>query len=181
MRTRPAIFYTIVFFLLLPVYFWSQPSIDAPSALQQKEESLLKLGNGIDAITITQGNETLRFQKGPDGKLYQLVSPQGKFIPQDLMSALVQLLVSAKSVEVVSEDSKDLKQFGLDHPSSEITIEAKDKPQPIKIAFGNENPTHSAVYAQILGVPKVFLMGRNLDYYQGLMFQWIEGKQGKNA
>jgi len=30
-------------------------------------------------------------------------------------------------------------------------------------------------------VPKVFLLGRNLEYYQTLMFQWVEGKQGKNA
>ena len=181
MRTRPAIFYTIVFFILLPLYYWSIPKVEPGGALQQKEESLLKLDNGIDAIAITRPNESLRFQKDGEGKLYQLVAPQGKFVPQDLMAALVQLLVSAKSVEVVSEDSKDLKQFGLDSPRSEITIEAKGKPQPIKIAFGSENPTHTAVYAQVLGVPKVFLLGRNLDYYQGLMFQWIEGKQGKNA
>ena len=181
MRARPAILYTIIFFILLPIYYWSIPRIEAGAALQQKEESLLKLDNGIDAIAITRPNEALRFQKGPDGKLYQLVAPQGKFIPQDLMTALVNLLVTAKSVEVVSEDSKDLAQFGLDHPRSEITIEAKDKAQPIRIAFGSENPTHTSVYAQVLGVPKVFLLGRNLDYYQSLMFQWIEGKQGKNA
>jgi hypothetical protein len=180
-RTRPAIFYTIIFFLLLPVYFWSQPKLEPTSALQQKEESLLKLDNGIDAIAISRPNEELRFQKASDGKQYQLTAPQGKFIPQDLMAALVQLLVSAKSVEVVSENSKDLAQFGLDNPRSQITIEAKDKPQPIRIAFGSENPTHTSVYAQVLGTPKVFLLGRNLDYYQGLMFQWIEGKQGKNA
>jgi hypothetical protein len=181
LRTRPAILYTIIFFILLPIYYWSIPKIEPGEALQQKEESLLKLENGIDAVAITRPNEELRFQKAADGKLYQLVAPQGKFIPQDLMNALVQLLVGAKSVEVVSENSKDLAQFGLDNPRSEITIEAKGKAQPIKLAFGNENPTHTAVYAQILGVPKVFLLGRNLDYYQGLMFQWIEGKQGKHA
>ena len=37
------------------------------------------------------------------------------------------------------------------------------------------------IYAQIEGVPKVFLLGENIEYYQSLMFQWIEGKQGKNA
>ena len=30
-------------------------------------------------------------------------------------------------------------------------------------------------------MPKVFLLGENIEYYQSLMFQWIEGKQGKNA
>jgi Domain of unknown function (DUF4340) len=177
---RPAIFYTIVFFILLPIYFWIQPSIKAASALEEQQESLLKLG-GIDALTLSNGTESLRFQKAKDGTFYELTSPPGKFIPRDLMAALVSLLTSAKSVEVVADNSSDLAQFGLDHPKTVMTIEAPGKPQPIKVAFGNENPTHTAVYAQIEGVPKVFLLGENIEYYQSLMFQWIEGKQGKNA
>jgi hypothetical protein len=182
LRARPAILYTIIFFILLPIYFWSQPTIKPSVALErEKQESLLKLSGGIDAITVSSGAESLRFQKTSDGKQYQLVAPAGKFIPQDLMNAMVGLLLNAKSVEVVSENSNDLAQFGLDHPKAEVIIEAPGKPQPIKLAFGNENPTHTAIYAQIEGQPKVFLLGQNLEYYQSLMFQWIEGKQGKNA
>jgi hypothetical protein len=177
---RPAIFYTIAFFILLPIYFWIQPSIKPASALEQKQESLLKL-NSIDAVTVVSGTESLRFQKDKDGKFYNLVAPPGKFVPHDLMDAMVSLLTSAKSVEVVAEDTSDLAQFGLDHPKSVLTIESSGQPQPIKIAFGNENPTHTAIYAQIEGIPKVFLLGQNIEYYQSLMFQWIEGKQGKNA
>jgi Domain of unknown function (DUF4340) len=181
LRARPAILYTIIFFILLPIYFWSIPTIKPSAALeQQKQESLLKLSSGIDAITISSGPESLRFQKTGEGR-YQVVAPPGKFIPQDLMNAMIALLLNAKSVEVVAENSNDLAQFGLDHPKSEVIIEAPGKPQPIKLAFGNENPTHTAIYAQIEGTPKVFLLGENLEYYQSLMFQWIEGKQGKNA
>ncbi|MGA7871523.1 MAG: DUF4340 domain-containing protein [Candidatus Binatus sp.] len=181
MSVRPAIFYTIVFFILLPIYFWIQPSIKPASALEETQESLLKLDEGIDAISLSSGAESLRFQKAKDGKFYELVTPPGKFIPRDLMAAMVSLLTGAKSVEVVADNSSDLAQFGLDHPKSVMSIEAPGKPQPIKIAFGNENPTHTAVYAQIEGLPKVFLLGENIEYYQSLMFQWIEGKQGKNA
>ena len=181
MSARPAILYTIVFFILLPIYFWIQPSVKPASALEEKQESLLKLGGGIDAITVSSGSESLRFQKDKDGKFYNLVAPPGKFVPHDLMDAMVSLLTSAKSVEVVANDSTNLAQFGLDHPKSVITVEAPGQPQPIKIAFGNENPTHTAIYAQIEGIPKVFLLGQNLEYYQSLMFQWIEGKQGKSA
>jgi uncharacterized protein DUF4340 len=177
---RPAIFYTIAFFILLPIYFWIQPSIKPTSALEEKQESLLKL-TSIDAVTVASGTESLRFQKDKDGKFYNLVAPPGKFVPHDLMDAMVSLLTSAKSVEVVAEDTSDLAQFGLDHPKSELTIESSGQSQPIKIAFGNENPTHTAIYAQIEGIPKVFLLGQNIEYYQSLMFQWIEGKQGKNA
>jgi hypothetical protein len=177
---RPAIYYTIAFFILLPIYFWIQPSIQPANALEEKQESLFKL-SGIDAISIASGTESLRFQKSKDGTFYELTAPPGKFVPRDLMDAMVSLLVGAKSVEVVAENSNDLAQFGLDQPKSVVTIEAPGQPQPIKIAFGNENPTHTAIYAQIEGIPKVFLLGENIEYYQSLMFQWIEGKQGKNA
>ena len=98
MSVRPAIFYTIAFFILLPIYFWIQPSIKPAGALEQKQESLLKLSGGIDAITVAAGSESLRFQKTKDGKLYDLVAPPGKFVPHDLMEAMVSLLTSAKSV-----------------------------------------------------------------------------------
>ena len=181
MRTRPAIIYTVIFFILLPIYFWIQPTVKPAGALEEQQESLLKLGGGIDAIKIVSGPESLKFQKTGDGKFYQVVDPPGKFIPRDLMDALVSLMVDAKSVEVVADNTNDLSQFGLDHPKSVMTIEAPGHQQPITVAFGNENPTHTAIYAQVEGIPKVFLLGENIEYYQSLMFQWIEGKQGKNA
>ena len=106
MSARPAIFYTIVFFILLPIYFWIQPSVKAEGALLEKQESLLKLDGGINAITVSSGSESLRFQKTKDGKLYQLVAPPGKFVPHDLMDAMVSLLTAAKSVEVVADNSQ---------------------------------------------------------------------------
>src|SRR6202030_1083764 len=115
LRTRPAILYTIVFFILLPIYFFIQPTIKPSVALErERQESLLKLDGGIDAITLSSGPESLRFQKTSDGKQYQLVAPPGKFIPQDLMNAMVQLLQGAKSVEDVSGNANELEEFRLD-------------------------------------------------------------------
>lgn len=180
MSARPAILYTALFFVLLPIYLWSRPVLRAPSELEQRQESLLKLGD-IQAISMTRGTESLRFQKTADGKLYQVVAPQGKFIPQDLMNRMAESLAHAKSVEVVAENAADLRQFGLEHPASEITIESAGQAQPIKIAFGNENPTLTAVYGKLEGNPKVFLLGKDVEYYQQLMFEWVEGKQGNKS
>ena len=91
MSARPAIFYTNVFFILLPIYFWIQPSVKPVSALEEKQESLLKL-SGIDAITIASGTESLRFQKSKDGSFYEVVAPPGQFIPRDLMDAMVSIV-----------------------------------------------------------------------------------------
>jgi len=178
---RPAILLTALILLLFAVYrYGERPDERARLRMQEQQESLLKL-SGIDSLTVTRGSETLRYQKTSDGKLYQLVEPAGKFVPQDLMQAIANLLVSEKQVEVVSENINDLAQFGLDHPHMEMTVTGTGGAQPIHIFLGAENPTHTAVYARIEGIPKVFLLGRNLEYYQSVMFEWVEGKQGKNA
>jgi hypothetical protein len=177
---RPAIIFTILLVILLPVYLLVDQTSMQPTAIQQREESLLKL-QGIKSISLTRGSETLQFQKTADGKRYEIVQPPNAFIPQDLIEATVTLLLNAKQVQVVADNLNDLSQFGLDQPKSVMTIDAPGRTQPLKICFGNENPTHTAIYARIEGTPKVFLLGRNLEYYQTLMFQWVEGKQGKNA
>jgi len=174
------IFFTVLIAILLPYYYF----VDRPE-LRLKEigvaqESLLNLPGGIDGITITRGDEKVRYTRTADGR-YKLVEPGGKFVPQDLMKALADLLEGAKTVEVVSTNPSDMAEFGLDKPKGEVILESASKKQPIDIFFGNENPTHTAVYARIEGTPKIFLLGANLEYYQTLMFQWVEGKQGKNA
>ncbi len=179
MSPRHAILFTIVFAILLPYYYL----VDTPALkvvrLKQEQESLLKL-TSIDAIEVSRGPETVKFAKTSDPKRFQVVQPSNGFIPQDLMQATTALLLGAKSVEVVSDNPSDLRQFGLDQPSTTMVINAPGR-EPIRLEFGSLNPTKTAVYARIIGTPKVFLLGRNLEYYQTLMFQWIEGKQGKNA
>jgi uncharacterized protein DUF4340 len=180
MSARRAVIYTMLFFILLPVYLYSRPALSGGSTPEEAREKVLDIG-AIDAITITRGAETIRFRKTADGSRYELVVPAGKFIPQDLMSTVAQSLSGTASAAVVADHPADLTQFGLDHPTSGIAIEAAGKPKPVTIVLGAENPTRTAIYAQVEGVPKVFLLGKDLEYYEDLMFQWIEGKQGKNA
>jgi hypothetical protein len=179
LRPRHAIIFTILIAILLPYYYYfDRPEVKV-AALKADQESLLKLSS-IDSITVIRGDKTVQYQATPDGKHWELVQPAGKFVPQDLMQALVALLLNAKSVEVVSTNPNDLAEFGLNQPRGQLIIKSADR-KPIDIYFGNENPTGTAIYARIEGIPKIFLLGKNLEYYQTLMFQWVEGKQGKNA
>jgi hypothetical protein len=180
MSARPAILFTILFVILMPYYLFADRPQIRELELKHEHASLLDL-SAVDAVTITRGTEQLRFQKTADGKRYQVVAPPNAFIPQDLMNALASLFIDANDVEVVADNANDLAQFGLDHPRAEVLIDAPNHKEPIRLIFGSENPTHTAVYAKIATSPKVFLLGRNLEYYQDLMFQWIEGKQGKKA
>jgi Domain of unknown function (DUF4340) len=177
---RHAILFSILIALAAPYYHFvdrPRPRIAAPSVERMR---LLKVSE-IDAVTITAGGQTVRFEKAPDGRSYKLVEPPNKFVPQDLMKAMVSLLIDAKSVEVVSTDPGDLAEFGLDRPRAEIAVRARSSRMPIVILLGADNPTGTAIYARIKGAPEVFMLGSDLDYYRTLMFEWIEGKQGKNA
>jgi hypothetical protein len=180
MSARPAIVFTILLAILAPYYVLADRPQVRRMEFRHEHESLLDL-NAVNGVTITRGKETLRFERTADGKLFKLVAPPNAFAPDDLMKAFTALLVEAGDVEVVSDNPADAAQFGLVHPQSEIVIEAPGKPSPLHLFLGAENPTHSAVYARLENSPKIFLLGRNLEYYQDLMFQWIEGKQGKNA
>jgi len=180
MNIGRAIFFTVLVGILMPYYWY----VDRPVLrlkLEAPQESLLDLPGGINSITISRGDEKVQYTRMEDGQRFKLVAPDGKFVPQDLMKALADLLQGAKTVEIVSTNPNDFAQFGLDQPKGEVIIQAASKKEPIDIVFGSENPTHTAVYARINGQSKVFLLGANLEYYQTLMFQWVEGKQGKNA
>ena len=179
MSPRHAIIFTILIAILLPFYHYFDRPGGKVAALKADQESLLKL-KSVDSITVIRGNTTIQYQVTADGKHWEIVQPAGKFIPQDLMQALAALLINAKSVEVVSTNPNDLAQFGLNQPSGQLIIKSGDR-KPIDIYFGSENPTGTAIYARIEGNPKIFLLGKNLEYYQTLMIQWVEGKQGKNA
>lgn len=181
MSPRSAILFTVLIAILLPFYYFvDRPELRLKDLGEAAQESLLDLPGGIDTITVTRGDEKVTYTRRSDGQ-YKVVAPDGKFVPQDLMKALADLLEGAKTVEVVSTNPNDLAEFGLDKPQGRLVLEPASKKPPISIFFGSENPTHTAVYARIDGNPKVFLLGANLEYYQTLMFQWVEGKQGKNA
>ena len=97
------------------------------------------------------------------------------------MKALADLLEGAKSVEVVSTNPKDLAEFGLDQPKGELTIGAGIEEAADRHFLRQREPDAYRGLCPYRNVPKVFLLGANLQYYQTLMFQWVEGKQGKNA
>ena len=180
MSWRPAILFTIALAILLPFYLLVDRQYAHQVKVEMEKANVLKL-DSIDEVTVTRGEEVVRFKKTGDGKLYQVTSPSGAFVPQDLMNAMTSLLVKSNDVDIVADNTDDLSQYGLDRPRAELDVVAPGRSGPVKIMFGSENPTRTAVYARVEGSPKIFLLGLDLKYYQDLMFEWVEGKQGKKA
>jgi hypothetical protein len=57
---------------------------------------------------------------------------------------------------MVDDKASDLKQYGLDQPSVEVDITAKDKTR--KLLIGDDTPAGSAVYAMLADDSRVFTM-----------------------
>ncbi len=179
MSARHALLFSALVAVLVPYYCL----VDRPLARIETIDTvppLLLHANDIDAVTVTTGIERVRFEKS-SGDAYKLVEPRDKFVPQGLMQAIVALLLHARSVEVVAINPGDLTEFGLDRPRAEIAIETGSGSAPVEILLGDENPGATAIYARIRGGSQVFLIGKDLEYYRILLFQWVEGKQGRNS
>ena len=116
MSPRSAIVFTVLIAILLPYYYFvDRPELRLKELTASTQESLLDLPGGIDTLTVTREGEKVRYTRRADGQ-YKVVEPDGKFVPQDLMKALADLLEGAKTVEVVSTNPNDFAEFGLDRP-----------------------------------------------------------------
>ena len=178
MSPRPAILFSALLVVLLPYYFYiDSAKVHEIQVADQKQANLLDL-NGVEGITLSRSKQTIHFQKTADGKLFEVTAPSGAFVPQDLMTALSGLFLKTEEVEIVA-DSGDSSQYGLEHPVTVAEVTSPGRAAPVRISFGSENPTHTAIYAKLDGSPKIFLLGLDMKYYQDLIFEWLEGKQGK--
>lgn len=178
MSPRPAILFSALLVILVPFYFYvDRAKVHEIQVTEQKKANLLDL-KGVEAITLSRGTEKVHFQKTADGKLFQITTPPGAFVPQDLLTALSGLYLKSEEVEIVA-DSGELSQYGLDHPVMVAEVTSPGRATPIRLTFGNENPTHTATYAKLDNSPQIFLLGMDMKYYQDLIFEWLEGKQGK--
>ncbi|MGH7864670.1 MAG: DUF4340 domain-containing protein, partial [Candidatus Binataceae bacterium] len=147
MSARHAIIFTVLIAILLPYYLYVGQNREAPQAPVHKEASLLKVSE-VKSITLVRGTAKVRYEKSGDGRLFRVADPPNGFIPQDLMQALASGLTGLEQVEVVADNPANLAEFGLHDPQAELSIETPDSNKPIRILFGSQNPTRTAVYAR---------------------------------
>ena len=159
-------------FLALGAYYLlvlREPSRPAPAHLTRAP--FLSLAEPeIEALELRRGATVIRCRRVA-GR-WQVVEPAGAAVPSDLVTALVANLTQLPEVEVVDEGGGDLTQFGLAPPVSQMILTMSGAPT-ITVRLGSRNPSGTAVYAQRNDVPRVFLIGLNVRYYEDLVFQGL--------
>jgi len=90
-----------------------------------------------------------------DGKTWVISEPRKLAADQTAVSSWLGSLTSATIDDVVDAHPSNVKDYGLDPPTTLIEVSAETKPEPFTLRLGDQTPTSSGVYAQIAGNPRV--------------------------
>jgi hypothetical protein len=104
------------------------------------------------------------------GDRWHVAEPAGASVPPDLVRAFVEALVAADEIDRVAAVPTDVEPFGLDAGATRVTI-ASGGAEPTVVLLGSTNPTGTALYARRGGDAGVVLIGRNVRYYEDLIFE----------
>ena len=88
---------------------------------------------------------------------WEMVQPQPYRVDADAVNGITNSLTSLNAEEVVEDKASNLRQYGLDSPSFELTVAKKDgKTQ--RLLIGDDTPTGGNVYAKLADDARVVSM-----------------------
>ena len=96
--------------------------------------------------------ETIRLKR--DNGKWQIVEPTPLPADQDSVASLVSTLANLNSDKVVEDKATDLKSYGLDQPTLDVSVLRKDG-KTDELLIGDDTPTGSGAYAKLPGDAKV--------------------------
>ncbi len=109
-----------------------------------------------------------------EGEVWQVVEPAGARVPSDLVAAFLEALAAAEEIDQVAATTEEAASFGFGDEAVRVELERPGQPT-IVVLLGAENPTGTAVYARQGSLPRIVLIGRNVRYYQELLFDGLPG------
>jgi hypothetical protein len=92
-----------------------------------------------------------------------LSSPDHAVLNQDQVESLLSSITGLVKIEVVSEGTEELSQYGLANPDMSITL-ALDAAPPVTLFIGTNCPTGVSMYGLIKGTKEVMQIGTLLRF-----------------
>ena len=102
-----------------------------------------------------------------DGR-WATVQPNAAAIPSDLIQAFMSALTGAEEIERLA--GGDPQDFGLGENAARVELVPRTG-KSVVVTLGSTNPTGTAIYACRDDAPATVLIGRNIRYYEDLIFQ----------
>jgi hypothetical protein len=168
MRWRQVILLYLVLGALGAEY-WLVERRQVPADARPERRRFLALGAGdVREVRLARGGRTIVSRRVDGG--WAVVEPPAAPIPPDLVAAFMVALTQAEEIALVGGADADPQVYGLGERASRVEIVGATG-EPLVVTIGETNPTGTAVYARRADRPEVVLIGRNVRYYEDLLFQ----------
>ncbi len=148
-----------IIFLLLGIYFYFYEVKEGQKRKIAKEKEKKVF------VFMPQNTEELQFKT--KGETILITKEKGQWkvkkpiVANSDNESIEETLMILKNVEferIIDEYPDNLKKYGLNSPSLEITIKEKDSPQSKRVILGNKNPTGTYVYLKKENSPSIMLL-----------------------
>jgi hypothetical protein len=163
MNSKRLIFWAALFCALLGyvvVFQKSAPRKETTNAQLVKVFSFP--ADSIEKIVLRTGTKTSELVK-KDNR-WEIASPAHLNPNQDTIDSLLSTITGLIKIEVVSEDPKDLRQYGLENPDSSVTLYRGSDATPVVLDIGSDTPTGVSMYARLRGSNEVIQVGTLLRF-----------------
>ncbi len=156
------------------VYWWlgREPEPRAPVA-PVRARFLPVDARGFAAFRLVRGGRAIYARRGADDR-WEVSEPADAPIPSDLLAAFAAALGDAEEIQQVGGTGTDAEAFGLGETAAHVDIDLVDG-RHVGLRIGDTNANGTAVYARRDGEPAIVLVGRNVRYYEDLLFQALPG------
>ena len=156
MKPKGLLIAVVLLAVLAGAIWWSnkkQAATPAKSATDTTSKLLTIPSDQFQEIRIKKPAETQDL-KLADGK-WGIVQPKPLRADQDTVTSMVTSLGALTADKTIEDNATDLKQYGLDQPTLDITVTKKDG-KTAEVLVGDATPTNSGNYAKLLDSPKVY-------------------------
>ena len=128
----------------------------------------------VREVRLSRGGRTVVSRR--EHETWVLVEPAGAPVPPDLIGAFANALAEADVIARVGTEGDAPRDFGFDGNATRVEVRGESG-EPVVVTIGGENPTGTAVYARRQGAADVVLIGRNIRYYEDLIFQALAAER----
>jgi uncharacterized protein DUF4340 len=143
------------------IYSGHKSSEPAKAETQPEEKVLAVATNHIQSFTLSP-REGVAVTCAKSGGEWTITAPKQFPADSTAVTSLLDSLTGATVSEVIEQNPKNLRDYGLDPPAETLKVETDAKPAEFEIKLGDESPTGEGLYAQWGGSPRVVTLAAYL-------------------
>lgn len=147
------------------------PSTPAEETIVSRPRFLDVAAADVVRLEMTRGPRRIVLERGGDGR-WEVREPAGAQIPPDLPMAFLDALTKADEIANVAAPTADVRSYGFDEGAGRVALTATGR-DPVVVQLGGPNATGTAIYARRGNAPAIVLIGRDVRYYEDLLYQTL--------